>query len=271
MSIVLIRDFNLDNIAESGQCFRMWRQSDGAFAIVAGQRFLTIRELGKDRFEFSCSDEALRGLWANYFDLDTDYAAINEAVDETDEYLQGAIRFSRGLRILRQDPWEVAVSFILSQRKNIPAIRHCVESLCRRFGTPFETARGTVYAFPTPQQILKAAPGDLRACSLGYRDKYVFALARAVDNGEMDLDAIGDMDDTTAKSALMRAYGIGEKVANCILLFGYHRLSVFPVDVWIQRVLDNRYDGAFPIDRYQPFAGVMQQYLFYYARNAKEA
>ncbi len=266
MAIVRVDEFNLEKIALSGQCFRMRRLDDGSYGVAAMGQFVRITELGDGYFDFSCSEKELQMPWAAYFDLFTDYARFYDTVDETDGYLKRAVDFSRGLRILRQDPWEVAVSFILSQRRNIPAICGCIEALCQRFGTPFDTEVGAVHAFPTPQQLADTALCDLRECSVGYRDKYIQTLARSVTAGELDLNGIESMDDESAKKALMGLYGVGEKVAHCILLFGYHRLSMFPEDVWIKRVVQQEYNGEFPIERYKPFVGVVQQCLFYYAR-----
>ncbi len=264
---VKIPDFDLQKIADSGQCFRMRQLHGHAFFVIAGQRYVTITGLGGDEFEFSCADEEFP-FWERYFDLKTDYEVFFNAVDKGDVFLQKAMAYGRGLRILRQDPWEVTVSFIISQRKNLQAIRTAVEALCRCCGEPIETPYGTVYAFPTPQQMAAMPLCDLRGCSVGYRDKYLAALAQRVALGEVSLDAIGELDDAMAKKQLTGLFGIGSKVADCILLFGYKRSDAFPVDVWIGRILSREYNGAFEAQNYRGFAGILQQYMFYYAKSS---
>ena len=154
------------------------------------------------------------------------------------------------------------VTFIISQRKNIPAIRACVETLCSRYGEPI----GTTYAFPTPAALAEADEEALRACALGYRAGYVLAAAQMADAGTLDLSALVSLEDDQLAESLMTVPGVGVKVANCVSLFGYHRIAAFPRDVWMNRVIHEHYRGRFPLYRYKGFAGVMQQYLFYYAR-----
>jgi N-glycosylase/DNA lyase len=266
-NIVRIRDFDLQKIADSGQCFRMRRLDDGSFSAIAGNRFIRIIPLGGDEYAYSCTKEQWQSFWADYFDLQTDYAAIHDALRGGDAFVRTAAEFSRGIRILRQGAFEVMVSFVISQRKSIASIRQAIEALCRACGTPFESPMGTLHAFPTPLQLSSMAICDVRSCGVGYRDKYLCALSGCVANGEVSIEAIRDMDDADAKRELMRIPGIGEKVADCILLFGFHRRDAFPVDVWIRRVLDNAYGGEFPVNAYPGIAGIVQQYLFHYARS----
>jgi N-glycosylase/DNA lyase len=266
---VKMNDFDIQKTADSGQCFRMRGLGDGSFGAAAGQRFVRITPRGDGHFAFSCSREEFDGFWADYFDMQTDYGAILGAVEEDDTFLCKAVAHGRGIRILRQMPWEVAVSFVISQRKSIGAIRTAIEALCRACGTPMETEVGRVYGFPTPAQLAALTIEELRACSLGYRDKYVAALAKGVNEGTLPLEGIAGMDDEAAKAALTKVFGIGDKVADCILLFGYRRLDAFPVDVWMRRVIDGAYGGAFPADRYPGIAGILQQFLFFYARDTR--
>ncbi len=264
--VVTIPDFDLQKITDSGQCFRMRRMEDGSFCTVAEGRFVRITPLGGDKFEFSCPEKEF-SFWENYFDLNTDYRQFFDAVNKRDAFLNKAMEYGKGLRILRQDPFEVTVSFIISQRKSLQAIRTAVEALCRCCGTAFETPCGTMYAFPTPQQLSSLPVCDLRGCSVGYRDKYLSALAERVSSGEVSLEAIGALNDADAKKALTGLFGIGSKVADCILLFGYQRRDAFPVDVWIGRILEREYKGSFPQERYRGFSGILQQYMFYYAKS----
>ncbi len=263
MLIRQIRHFDPEAIAESGQCFRMRIVAPGRVEVIHRDKRLLIDSLKEERFGFSCTQEEFQSVWHNYFDLSCDYGAFISAVDKDDAYLTHAAQAGQGLRILRQDPWEVLISFILSQRKSIPAIRDGIDKLCRRFGSPLMTGEREEHAFPTPQRLAEASVTELAECSLGYRSPYIQAAARSVASGETDLDALKDLSDGTLLQKLLSLYGVGIKVASCVMLFGYYRLDAAPVDVWIQRVIDSEYGGISPFARYEGYAGVMQQYMFY--------
>lgn len=262
MEFIPNKDFNLEKIADSGQCFRLNRLEPGRFRLTARDRYVELTERA-DAWALDCPAAEFNALWRRYFDLDEDYAAFRAAVPEKDMYLTAAAEFGTGIRILRQDPWEMLVTFIISQRKNIPAIRACVETLCTRYGESL----GPEYAFPSPAALSGAGEEGLRACALGYRAGYVLAAAQLVRTGALDLEALASLGDGELLEALTAVPGVGVKVASCVSLFGYHRIAAFPRDVWINRVVREHYRGRFPLYRYRGFAGVMQQYLFYYARH----
>ncbi len=261
-----IPDFDPQKIADSGQCFRM-KPHDGGHVLVSGGRQLTVQASGEGRFAFSCSGEEFTSYWHSYFDLGASYASYRAAIPERDVFLTRAAEYGRGIRILRQEPFETLITFILSQRKNIPAIKQGVESLCRCFGEAKQGPAGAYYAFPSPEALAAQSLDALRSCSLGYRAPYVQAAARMVASGEVDLLALTKAPQAELMQALHTIPGVGEKVANCVSLFAFHRIEAFPVDVWIARVVEERYAGHFPLGRYKGFAGVIQQYLFYYARS----
>ena len=259
-------DFDLKKIAESGQCFRLNPNREGGYTLVALGRVLRLRETA-DGCELDCSSADFDALWRGYFDLERDYAAIRASVDPDDAFLNRACDFGRGIRMLRQEPWEMLISFILSQQKNIPAIKRCVEVLCSRYGEPIENAGDSLFSFPSAGRLAALDERCLLDCSLGYRAKYVSAAARLVASGALNLTKIAALPDDALMEALLAVPGVGEKVANCVLLFGYHRLGRFPRDVWINRVIENEYGGLFPLARYPDTAGALQQYIFYYARS----
>lgn len=261
-------DFDLKKIAESGQCFRLNPNGEGVYALVALGRVLRLCETAEG-CALDCSEAEFNALWRDYFDLERDYAKIRTAVDPDDAFLRRACDFGRGIRILRQDPWETLVSFILSQQKNIPAIKRCVETLCLRYGEPIDSAGERYFAFPSAERLAAQDERCFLDCSLGYRAKYVSAAARLVASGALDLAAIDALPDEALLGALLAVPGVGEKVANCVLLFGYHRLGRFPRDVWINRVVESAYGGEFPLARYPKTAGVLQQYIFYFARSGE--
>ena len=280
MIIEIKDDFDLQKIADSGQCFRFNKCGDG-FSVVAGDKYLFIRwisdisdnENGNNsigRYELSCDKKEYEEFWKQYFDLDTNYQNIRGLIDESeDEYLYRASKFGQGIRILRQDPWEMLISFIISQRKNIPAIKASIEKICALAGHKIAVdAEGNdVYSFPTPQELSKVTIEQLSGCSLGYRDKYVYQATLDVVSGAAKIESWKDIDDDALMQKLLALYGVGVKVANCEILFGYHRLDAFPKDVWINKVLDSQYPQGFLFDKYKPYNGVMQQYLFFYSRS----
>ena len=257
-------DFDLDRIAVSGQCFRWEPTEGGGYRIPFRDRCLHIRNTEDGGYMLDCSESEFRTLWRDYFDLETDYAVLRDRVDaEQDPFLFRAVQAGRGIRILRQDPWETLVSFIISQNRNIPAIRRSVELLCRAAGECLEDLQGQVFhTFPAPERILRLEDAALASCRLGYRAKYVRAAARAVAEGSLSLDTLAEAPEEETMTALMGLFGVGIKVASCVSLFGFHHLDAFPVDVWIRRVLETEYPDGYPRDRYSPYNGVYQQYMF---------
>lgn len=258
--------FDPIKMMESGQCFRMVRLNEQTVETVALGRRLAITTLGNHRFRFDCTAEEFDRIWRPYFALDTDYSAIAAAAPQGDTYLARALAHTRGLRILRQDPWETLCCFILSQRKNLKAIRTCVEKICDTYGEPVEGT--TRKSFPSPKRLAAAGDGGLCLCGLGYRAPYLLDAARQVAEGRIDLSALAALPDAELAAALQTIHGVGIKVANCVMLFAYGRLSCVPVDVWIQRVVDIAYGGRSPFAEYGPYAGVYQQALFMFARDA---
>ncbi len=281
MILTVRDDFDLKKIAESGQCFRWNEEADGAYRVIAGGHVLRIREIGqldegalkKDDesmcygqssethvFDLSCSKEEFLLFWEDYLDLKTDYTEIRNMVKKSeDPYLYNAVQLGRGIRILRQELFETLITFIISQRKNIPAIRASVEKICKAAGTKKDGS----YLFPTPAQLAALSEDEMSSCGTGYRTKYLMKVAREIATGEVALEAMSDLSDEELLTELKKLYGVGVKVASCTALFAYHRMDFFPEDVWIKRVLENHYSGSFPKEKYAPWNGVMQQYLFF--------
>ena len=261
--IVEIPCFDPARIARSGQCFRMRAGEDGSVVALAGAGRVRIVPLGGSRFRLDCTPGQFEARWRAYFDLDTDYAAIEALAARGDAPLARAARASHGLRILRQDPWEALICFLISQRKSIPAIQTCVEALCAHYGARAGRGRTERRACPTPRALLAAGEQGLRACGVGYRAPYLMDAARRVATGETNLEAMARVGDEALRERLMCIRGVGVKVANCVMLFAYHRLNAAPVDVWIQRVIDEEYGGVSPFEGYGPYAGIYQQYFFF--------
>ncbi len=277
-----LEHFNIVKIAESGQCFRIRCTQDGLWLAAANGRVLRIRVLSEDQnggstCDFDCDGREFQEFWKDYFDLDTDYAALCRLADPADPYLQAAIEYGRVIRILKQNLWETTISFIISQRKNIPAIRRCVEMLCDAYGP--ETENG-IHAFPSPEALAGASPEDLKKCSLGYRASYVYMSARMIleaglAGDELWAPEIGggifpaekkEISPQSASEKLLSLPGVGAKISSCILLFALHDMAAFPRDTWMLRIEKKYYGGRFPEEKYPSCAGLMQQYMFFYEK-----
>ena len=259
--------FDLDKIMDSGQCFRIVPGSDGCVIALSGHRFVRASRGGDGSWELDCTQADYDSFWRGYFDMDRDYSEWFGSIDPDDTYLVRASEAGKGLRVVNQDPWETLVSFIISQRRSVPSITGCVSKLCRKYGDPIGDDRDELWSFPGPERLAGLGCDDLSDCSMGYRDEYVLDAARRVVTGQLDLKAASALDDQALLDALMEVRGVGVKVANCTALYGFHRLGLFPIDVWIRRVLDEHYPDGFPMDRYPGYAGFLQLLMFYEARH----
>ena len=267
MKITVDDDFDLDKIINSGQCFRPRKNKDGIYSFVTGKHTVEIRDLTEEagkksandatELEVSCSQKEWDEVWNPYFDLDTNYRKIRKSIPADDVFLKNCARSGAGIRILRQDNFEMLISFIISQRKSIPAIRTSVERLVGLYGKDG--------FFPEPKAMLAATEDELAPCGLGYRCSYVYNAAKRVALGEFDLDKMDLLPDEELLDKLKSFAGVGDKVANCVALFAYHRYGRAPVDTWISKIINEQYGGSNPFPRYGSVAGIMQQYMFYSA------
>lgn len=265
MVIVQNENFSARQICMSGQCFRMEMCSDDKYCLIAAGKYLEISQRG-DEISFGCTQEEYDRIWSGYFDMETDYAGIIAGIDHADPYLMTAAGYGSGIRILRQDLWETIISFLISQQNNIKRIRKCIGLLCERYGEKKVSIKNDVayFDFPTPGALAGASLEELYACGLGYRSKYICQTAKNVYHGEADLEGLRKMDYDTAKKELLKLYGVGVKVADCICLFALHHTEAFPRDTHINKVMAVRYPGGFPFERYGKNSGILQQYIFYY-------
>lgn len=259
-------DFDLQKIAESGQCFRVMRLPSGAYRFITGDHVLEIKPAGAGAFHISCDAAEWEEVWQPYFDFSRSYREIFDRERDKHPFIKEAMEAGAGLRVLRQDPWELLVTFIISQRKSIPAIARAVETLAARYGKP----RGDVHAFPTPEELGKATEKDLLDCGLGYRAKYVADAAGQVLSGRLDLAALQEASDEELLGRLMEVKGVGIKVASCVALFAYGRTGCVPVDVWIRRAIDEDCGGQSPFDLFGENAGIIQQYVFFFETHQKK-
>lgn len=260
--IIKLDSIDLSKIAASGQCFR-WKPLEGErFLIPAHDRFAVLSQHSKNEVQILYSSIEDRAFFENYLDASLDYEKIRRKIGKEDGFLFSAAEKGRGLRILRQDPFEALISFIISQRKNIPAITSCVEKLCRAAGERLgEYEGGEIYSFPKPEAINEDA---VSGCGLGYRAPYVLQAAQTFAKDPGLSEMLSKLEDEELLSALQSFYGVGIKVASCTALFGFHRMNVFPIDVWMKRALSEHYPQGFDMEKYAPYNGLIQQYIFEY-------
>ena len=257
---------DLDQIAQSGQCFRWAMIAPGEYIVHDGHDQALLKQRGNLLALEYYGDRLAK--WMHYLDVETDYDGILHSIPAADKYLRAAADRASGLRILNADPWEIMVSFIISQNNNIPRIRRTVEAMCERLGEPRQGPAGTYYTFPDPADLKDVR--RLQGLGLGYRDKYIAQLARNVASGRVKLSKLHTMTTEEAHTYLKSIYGIGEKVSNCILLFGLGRKEAFPVDTWMRKIIGREYGGKFPVELYPETAGVMQQYMFFSERSSRK-
>jgi len=274
-------DFDLDKIADSGQCFRWEKQRETSvtlnggsavsYRIISGRNCIYISALGNSCYEIDCTEDEFSCFWRDYFDLSENYGDIRNRIDpERDPFLWEAAEHEQGIRILRQDPWEMLITFIISQNRNIPAIRRSVELLAEKCGVRKTDSRGRgYYIFPEPAALADLTEKDLSDCSLGYRCRYVHAAAKAVQGGEIEFHLLREADHAAAMNALTGLLGVGIKVASCVSLFGLHHTDAFPIDVWMERILAQYYPDGYPYDKYAPYNGIYQQFMFAWYRHAQ--
>jgi len=272
-----IKDFNPKHTFLCGQCFRWNEEADSSFTGVAFSKVVNI----------SCKDDEVtiknitlaeyESQWKHYLDLDTDYNYIKSTFS-SDEHVKKAQDFGWGIKILNQEIFECLISFIISTQNAIPRIKKIVSKLSEMYGSKIEYLGKTFYAFPTLEQLQSVSVESLAPLKAGYRAQYIVDAVQKLSSGEVKLADISSMPYEAAKAELMKIRGVGPKVADCVLLFSAGKKEAFPVDVWVKRTMQALYlgDGAtqkqieeFAANHFGTYAGVAQQYLFYYARENK--
>ncbi len=261
-------DFDLERIFECGQCFRWNADEKGVYTGVAYGKAARIYREGDSIF-ISGTVEDFENIWRGYFDLDRSYADIRAGLC-VDEYMTEASTFGAGIRILYQEKWEALCSFIISQCNNIPRIKKIVETLCRLFGDKVTLFGEEYYTFPSAEKIAALTAEDLAPLRSGYRAPYIINAAKMIASGVLDLEKVAVGDPVDALKTLKTLNGVGDKVANCVVLFGLQMLDAFPIDVWMKKALKAHYEGGFDPKIFAPYAGIAQQYMFYFARSGKD-
>lgn len=256
----------LRDTLDCGQSFRWQEIEENLFEGMAGNHYLKIGCEGKAFRFYDTSEDLFLSFWKDYFDMDTDYQAICRHLVQ-DEVMAKAAEYAPGIRVLRQDGWEALISFIISQNNNVSRIKGIVQRLCETLG---EEVREGWYSFPTPERLAACTVEDLAPLRAGFRAKYLIDAAQKVAGGQVDLAQVAELPTPQARELLMTIKGVGVKVADCALLYGFAKMDCFPQDVWIKRAVAHLYPQGVP-DLVMEHAGIAQQYIFHYARTCPEA
>ena len=273
-----IRDFNPTHTFECGQCFRWIRESDGSYTGVVRDLAVNVTFDGKDMLIGNCTIDDFINVWYQYFDLERDYSEIKKELSKKDDIMRKAVEFGSGIRILRQDLWEMIISFIISANNRIPMIMKIINNLSEMYGNKIILGDKICYTFPDINKITNENIDNIRICKAGFRCKYIFNASMMVKNKEIDIDKLHNVDTDEARRILRKLPGAGPKVTDCVLLYSGVKYDVFPADIWIKRAVEKLYfHHPASINEIQKFAknyfgdlaGFAQQYLFYYARENK--
>ena len=277
-----IPSFNSKHIFECGQCFRWDEESDGSYTGIVGKNVINVKQV-ENRVKFSSYGvDNLEKLVINYFDLTRNYEEIKDKLSKIDEHLARSIKYGNGIRILNQDLWETIISFIISANNNIPRIKGIINRISKNYGEKIEWNGKEYYTFPTVEELSKASVEDLRALGLGFRNVRVYETTRKILEKQVDLEELHKEKDTQkVRDILLTLDGVGPKVADCILLFStLKRFDVFPIDVWVRRVMNELYIKnedetkvskkeieKLAKEKYGNLEGIAQQYLFFWKRD----
>ena len=277
-----VDSFEPKHIFECGQCFRWNENENGSYIGVVGSNVINVEKVDINILISSVDADNLEKLAINYFDLNRDYKEIKRRLSSIDEYLANSVKYGSGIRILNQDLWETIISFIISANNNIPRIKGIIERMSKKYGNKIEWKGKEYYTFPTVESLSKATVEDLRNLGLGFRDVRIYETTRNILNKEVDLEELHKEKDTKkVRDTLLTLSGVGPKVADCILLFStLKRFDVFPIDVWVRRVMNDLYIKnedetkvnkkeieKLAKEKYGNLEGLAQQYLFYWKRD----
>ncbi len=271
-----VTNFNLDDTVTCGQIFRYEKEDDNSYTIILNDRVINVKYIKDTLYIDSNNMDNLECIVKKYFDLDYDYDTINKIFLNIDNNNYRIIDSCKGLKIINEPRLEVIVSYILSANNGVPQIKSALNNISKKFGSKVMFKDKEYYLFPTLEQLKNASIQDFRDCKAGFRDKYIYEIIQRIVNKEFIVDNIETMNSNDALNYLMSNKGIGEKVASCILLFGFHRLDVFPIDTWVKKYMKEKYDTdsikdirKIMSEKYKENCGLYIQYIFHYNRNKK--
>lgn len=269
--------FNLKYTLECGQCFRWKKLDENYYVGVIKDRVIKIRQKDNTLYIISNKEENLKEVVEKYFSLDKDYGVIEERIILSDEYVKKAVSNTSGLRHLKQDFFETLISYIISANNNIPRISKAVNEISKRYGTKVTLDNEEYYLFPTAKQLKDVTIDEYRDCGVGFRDKYIFDTVKRINEGNINLDELENLDTESLRKELLNIMGVGPKVADCIMLFSCARQEIFPIDVWVERIMKRLYFNnddkttkkqiaEYAKSHYGNDGGIIQQHLFYNVR-----
>ena len=275
------KSFKVKDIFECGQCFRWNEEPDGSYTGIFGHNVLNVKE-EKDIVITGICDGNIEDIYKNYFDLDRNYEEIKETLSLIDDNMKESIKYGEGIRILNQDLWEMIISFIISANNNIPRIKGIIERMSAKYGQEIRFRGTSYYTFPTIDELSQASVKDLKDLGLGFRDRYVYETTKKIKEGKINLENLKQEPTNEVRKQLLTLTGVGPKVADCIMLFStLKRFDVFPVDVWVRRVMNDLYIHnedetkvnkkqiqEIARDKFGALEGIAQQYLFYWKRES---
>ena len=275
------KSFKVKDIFECGQCFRWNEEPDGSYTGILGHNVLNVKE-EKDIVITGICNGNIEDICKNYFDLDRNYEEIKETLSLIDDNMKESIKYGEGIRILNQDLWEMIISFIISANNNIPRIKGIIERMSAKYGQEIKFRGTSYYTFPTIDELSQASVKDLKDLGLGFRDRYVYETTKKIKEGKINLENLKQEPTNEVRKQLLTLTGVGPKVADCIMLFStLKRFDVFPVDVWVRRVMNDLYIHnedetkvnkkqiqEIARDKFGALEGIAQQYLFYWKRES---
>lgn len=274
IKIELKNNFNLDSTVTCGQIFRYYKLEDNSYDIILKDRVINVYKKDNYLIVSSNNEDDLEIVVKNYFDLDNDYENINKYLLEKDSLLKDAIMFSCGLMMIRQDPFETLIEYIISANNGVPNITSALNNIATKYGKKVLFNKKEYYLFPSYKDLKDVTKEDFRECKVGFRDKYLESIVYKLNNNIINLDDFNKLDSNEAMDKLMENNGIGPKVASCILLFAYQRYDVFPVDTWVKKIMESNYNiigekniREFASKTYGKYSALAIQYLFNYSRN----
>ena len=275
------KSLKVKDIFECGQCFRWNEELDGSYTGIFEHNVLNVKE-EKDIVITGICNGDIEDICKNYFDLDRNYEEIKETLSLIDDNMKESIRYGEGIRILNQDLWEMIISFIISANNNIPRIKGIIERMSAKYGQEIKFRGTSYYTFPTIDELSQASVKDLKDLGLGFRDRYVYETTKKIKEGKINLENLKQEPTNEVRKQLLTLTGVGPKVADCIMLFStLKRFDVFPVDVWVRRVMNDLYIHnedetkvnkkqiqEIARDKFGALEGIAQQYLFYWKRES---
>ena len=268
-------NFDLKSTITCGQIFR-YTIDNGEFIVVIKDRVISLKEDNDYIIIESNDEDNLKKVISDYFDLDRDYDLIEKNIIKCDKKIKDALMFSRGLKMIHQDPFETLIAYIISQNNRVPSIANALNLISLNYGKKVIFKNKEYYLFPTLSDLKDVSISDFRNCKVGFRDKYIYEIIKALENKTLDLNKIYGMNSIDALNYLISFKGIGNKVASCILLFAYQKFDVYPIDTWVKKFMKDDYNiegekniREFTYNTYKEYSGLAIQYMFNYKRNKK--